>query len=139
MAKAQVTYKMNASAAQALQIIRQFDHVDKWVHDVASISASGNQVGAIRKLVITNGLKCDEILLALDDQQRMISYSSLDTELPFKDYTAVIKVIEQNTKQCEVQWSSEFKVVGIDEAEAVKALETNYVRYLQTVELLCET
>lgn len=139
MAKAQVILQINGSLTKIWSIIRDFAHVDNWVEDVKTIRITGSGIGAVRHLVLRDGSKADEKLLKLDDKNHIISYGSLDTELPFLDYVAVISVKAITSTHCEINWTSTFKPRGMNEEEAVNLLKENYPRYLQKVEELCQT
>ncbi|CAM2904206.1 Phthiocerol/phthiodiolone dimycocerosyl transferase [Legionella steigerwaltii] len=138
MTKASVKKDINASADKVWQIIGDFEQVHHWVEDVAAIEIVGSGIGCLRKLHVDDHTMVEEQLLKLDDRNRIISYGSVNTELPFEDYIATIEVHKLDITHCYVTWVSTFTPVGMTDEEAVKLLEENYSRYLARAEQLAQ-
>lgn len=92
---------------------------------VPKCEVEGEGVGAVRTIEMGDA-RIRERLEAYDGTGRLLSYSIVDAgPLPVKDYEATIRVIDDGSERCIVDWSGSFEPTG-DEAEAIRAIEDIY-------------
>jgi hypothetical protein len=107
------------------RIVRDFDGLPTW-HPAISASeledgAHTDQVGAVRRLTLADG-EVRERLVALDDRERRLTYSILDSPFPVRDYRSTIRVSPvTSTGDSFVAWSVLFDC-DLDEAERLSTL-----------------
>ena len=108
------------------RIVRDFDGLPTW-HPAISASeledgAHTDQVGAVRRLTLADGGEVRERLVALDDRERRLTYSILDSPFPVRDYRSTIRVFPvTSTGDSFVAWSVLFDC-DLDEAERLGTL-----------------
>jgi hypothetical protein len=108
------------------RIVRDFDGLPTW-HPAISASeledgAHTDQVGAVRRLTLADGGEVRERLVALDDRERRLTYSILDSPFPVRDYRSTIRVSPvTSTGDSFVAWSVLFDC-DLDEAERLSTL-----------------
>ncbi len=123
MASVNVQEQIATSADQVWRVIADFGGLDKWTDPklIKSCSADGNEVGAIRTIILPNGAEVHERLEIIDHDRYRMSYTIVDpSPLPVKDYMATAKVTDTGPGTCQVDWQSTFQPIGdIEEAEKV--------------------
>jgi hypothetical protein len=77
-------------------------------------------------LSLAGGGTIVERLEAKDDKERTYSYSILSCPLPVANYQATIRVRENDSGGCTVEWSSEFDPSGAPETDAMAAIRGIY-------------
>jgi len=123
MAKAGAKKEINIAADDVWQTIRSFDGVDTYLPVVVSCNITGNEVGAKRHCTLENGMKLDETLEYLSDEERTLKYSINDEGTPFKGYMGTVSVRELPDGRAEVSWSTTFKANGAPEEELISMVE----------------
>jgi len=93
----------------------------------------------LRHLVQKDGARVLEQLDELDESTRTIRYHIVESDLPFSNYSSTIQVITTGSEACEVVWTSTFEPKNIDKDQVLKMLETNYLRYLEKLKMLCDS
>jgi Polyketide cyclase / dehydrase and lipid transport len=77
--------------------VRDFNGFDQWLPPVAESHIerghSGDRIGCVRKLRLTDGSELREQLLTLSDLEQSISYCLLDTPIPLFNYVAHIRLL----------------------------------------------
>lgn len=119
MASVAKTTRINASAANVWEIVRDFNGVAKWIGPVVESTMEGEGVGAVRTVILEGGAEVKERLEALDDDARSLTYSIVTSPLPIDDYVSTIKVTGASDSECDVDWSSTFEVGAATEAEMI--------------------
>lgn len=104
------------------QKIRDFNGLPSW-HPMIARSAmedgkSGDQVGAVRNFFTHDGGNIREQLLGLNDRDRVISYSILESGMGVSDYVAEIalqRISHDNSTLA--KWTAEFNCADDQAAE----------------------
>ncbi len=88
----------------------------------------------MRRLYLAGGGALLERLEAVDDNQRVLRYSIVESPLPVGDDLATLRVRDRGDgASCTVEWSREFEPVGAPESDAVKAIEGIYQAGLENL------
>ena len=83
--------------------------------------ARHDQVGAVRNLTLGDGGKVVERLIALDDRDRRLTYTIVESPFPVRDYVSTLHVLALTSGgECVVTWSVRFDC-DLDEAERLSA------------------
>jgi mxaD protein len=128
--------EIGAPAEEVWAIIRDFEHVNRWVTDLETSVPEGEGVGMLRHLVQKDGKRVLERLDALDESTKTIEYHIVQSDLPFSTYHSKIQVKSKDPDSCEVLWTSALEPKGIDSEQILKTLKTNYLRYLERLRTL---
>ncbi len=102
-----------------------FNALPDWHPAVEKSDLEKSDKGTIRTLHLVGGGTIVEKLETVDDKERLYSYSILEGPLPVANYSATIRVSDDNGG-CTVEWSSEFEPSGAPESEAAKAIRGIY-------------
>jgi len=125
MAKVSMSTDLNVPADELWRFIGGFNALPDW-HPAVEKSELEKE-GAVRKLSLVGGGTIIERLERIDDDERVYSYTILDSPLPVANYSATIRVRDEGDgKRCVVEWSSEFDPAGATESDAVKAVQDVY-------------
>ena len=128
MANAFYSTVLDHPADAVWAVIRGFDHY-AWagVESETTIEdgKAGDQVGAVRRIVLGDGVVRRQVLLAHSDAARSYSYGLCDPPYPpLQDYVATIKVtpvVESN--QAFVEWGATFDCAADERARWVGFFE----------------
>lgn len=125
MAKVNISTELNAPAEQLWQLIGSFNGLPDWHPAVEKSELEAE--GSVRKLSLVGGGTIVERLENVNDNERIYSYSIVDSPLPVANYVATIRVREdEDGSRSVVEWSSEFNPSGTSEADAIKAIQGVY-------------
>lgn len=125
MPKVSMQTELDVPAQQVWDLIGGFNALPDW-HPAIEHSELENG-GKVRKLSLAGGGTIVEKLEQIDDNERVYTYSIIDSPLPVSDYTATIRVRrDADGNSTVVEWSSSFEACGAPENEAVKAIEDIY-------------
>lgn len=102
-----------------------FNALPDWHPAVEKSELAKSDEGTIRTLHLVGGGTIVEKLETVDDKERLYSYSILEGPLPVANYSATIRVQDDNGG-CTVEWSSEFDASGAPESEAAKVVRGIY-------------
>lgn len=127
---------IRATADKVWAIVRDFEHVNRWVIDLASSVPEGEGVGMLRHLIQRDGARVLERLDLLDESTKTIEYHIVQSDLAFTTYRSSIQVRSTGPDSCEVLWTSAFEPKGIDIDQILQTLKTNYLRYLESLRKL---
>lgn len=130
MAKVKVTMNLSVPADEAWKKLREFAGIIKWHPDLASLQLTGSGVGAVRTLTNKEGARQVERLESLNDEDRTLSYTVIQTTLPMEGCVAQLAVRDQGFGKSEVEWTSTFGAKGAAESEVTALLEKSYRRAL---------
>lgn len=110
--------------------IRDFNGLPSWMPAVAESQLlegrSGDQVGAVRELILQNGDRIVETQVALSDYDMACSYTMGDTPMPLENYFATLRLTPvTETDQTFAEWSAEFDCAPEDEESLVDTISQN--------------
>ncbi len=129
MVKVSMSMKLAAPARQVWDLIGGFNALADWhpAIEKSEIESGEGRKGSLRRLGLAGGGSIVERLEEVDENERVYSYSILESPLPVAEYTGNLRVREdEKGGACTVEWSSEFQPSGSTEADAVKAIEGIY-------------
>jgi len=124
MSKVSMTTKVPVSADQLWELIGRFNALPDWLPAVAKSELE--EGGKVRRLSLVGGGEIVERLERSDDDERVYTYSIVESPLPVSGYVATLKVSENPEGGCDVEWSSEFTPSGAPEADAVEVIQGIY-------------
>jgi len=129
-----VEKNLGASPEDAWEVVGDFNGWANW-HPVVKMSvADGHHVGAIRILVLADGRRISDRLLAYDEAAMTYSYvvATEPNPLPVADYRATITVVPL-VSGCSVRWDATFNT---DETSAQSARKSFIVLFSQGLDRL---
>lgn len=140
MIRVETRATLDAGAVEIWRTIRDFNGLPAFVPLIASSSVEGEGVGAIRRLIFTDGHEAVETLEHLDDDAMTLRYSLVDSaERPFRGYVAQMFVRSLGERRCELTWSSSFEAQGgASEEEAREGPEGLYAQGIEGLRKLHE-
>ncbi len=124
-----VEKNLSVSPEDAWEVVGDFNGWANW-HPVVKMSvADGHHVGAIRILVLADGRRISDRLVAYDEATMTYSYvvATEPNPLPVADYRATITVVPL-VSGCSVRWEAIFNT---DEISAQSARESFIVLFSQ--------
>ncbi len=125
MAKVSMQTELDVPIQQVWDLIGSFNALPDW-HPAVERSTLENG-GQVRKLSLAGGGTIIERLERIDDNEHLYTYSIIDSPLPVSEYTATIRVRQDDEgDKTVVEWSSSFTPSGAPENEAVKVIENIY-------------
>lgn len=126
MAKVASSTELPVPAQSVWTVIGGFNALPDW-HPAVEKSELEEEGGTkLRTLSLAGGGTIVERLEAKDDKERTYSYSILSGPLPVANYQATIRVRENDSGGCTVEWSSEFDPSGAPETDAMAAIRGIY-------------
>lgn len=126
MASVKVTDRIEASADQVWDLVRDFGGIQRFSPAIESVSVQGEGIGAVRTITLPGGVALQERLEALDEGSRTLRYAIVGSHpLPFDEYLATIRLSEDG-EGCQIEWSSSFAPRGGAEAQAAGMVEGIY-------------
>ena len=105
-------------------LIGGFNTLPDW-HPAIEKSELGEE-GLIRRLSLVGGGEIIENLEKVDDNERVYTYSIVNSPLPVANYTATIRVKDGGEGNSVVEWASEFNADGAPENDAVETIQGIY-------------
>ncbi len=113
-----------AKADSVWERIRDFNGLPNWMPLVAESqlldSSAGDQIGAVRELILQNGDRITETLVAMSDFDMSFSYTMGDTPMPLENYFATVRLTPvTETNQTFAEWSAEFDCAPEDADDLV--------------------
>ena len=124
MAKVTMQTELGVTPDQVWDLVGGFNALPDW-HPAVEKSVL-KQKGEVRELSLAGGGKIIEKLESLDNGERVYSYTITDSPLPVSNYTATIRVMDNEEGKAVVEWSSEFDAMGAPENDAVKVIQDIY-------------
>ena len=124
MARVNISTELDESSTRVWDLIGGFNTLPDW-HPAVEKSEL-EQEGSMRRLSLVGGGTIIEKLEKKDDNNRLYSYSIIDSPLPVANYVATIRVTDLGNGKTRVEWSGEFKPSGASEGDAVKVIEGIY-------------
>lgn len=127
MTKVSMTTELNVPANEVWKVIGGFNAVPDWHPAVEDSHTEGEGEGSVRRLSLVGGGIVVERPESVDDEERVYSYSIVDSPLPVSDYKATIRVRDKGDGTATVvEWSSEFDPSGASESEASQVIQGIY-------------
>lgn len=111
-----------AGADAVWQLLRPFDDLSDWHPDI-TVSELDNemaatQIGAIRRLTLTDGGTVRERLVAFDDTAQSYAYDFVTSPFPVRSYRSTLRVAPVTaTGQAFVEWWAVYDADAADEAQ----------------------
>ncbi len=124
MAKVDMKTGLNVAPDEVWKLIGGFNTLPDW-HPAIEKSELEEE-GSMRRLSLAGGGTIIEKLVKLDDNERVYSYSIIDSPLPVKNYEATIRVKDDGEGNTTLEWSSEFEAEGAAENEAMDVIAGIY-------------
>ena len=124
MAQVNMKTELDVAADEIWKLIGGFNALPDWHPAVenSELQEEGNQ----RTLSLVGGGSIVEKLEKLDDNERVYSYTIIDSQLPVANYKSTIKVVDKGDGKATVEWSSEFNAEGASEQEAIDVIQGIY-------------
>ncbi len=134
MAKVEMATELPVPAQRVWDLIGGFHTLADWHPAVEKSESEKEGTTTLRRLYLAGGGTLLERLEAVDDNQRVLRYSIVESPLPVGDYLATLRVRDRDDgASCTVEWSSEFEPVGAPEPDAVKVIEGIYQAGLENL------
>ena len=97
MAKFSMSMKLTAPAKQVWDLVGGFNALPDWHPAVekSEIEGAEGSKGSLRRLGLAGGGSIVERLEEVDENERVYSYSIVESPLPVADYTANLRVREE--------------------------------------------
>ena len=124
MAKVDMKTNLDVTADEVWKLIGGFNTLPDW-HPAIEKSELEEE-GSMRRLSLVGGGTIMEKLEKLDENERVYSYSIIDSPLPVSNYNATIRVKDEGEGKTTVEWSSEFEAKGAAENEAMDVIAGIY-------------
>ena len=124
MAKVTMNTSLDVSPDKVWELVGGFNALPDW--HPAVVKSELQEEGAMRKLSLAGGGTITEKLEKVDENERLYSYSIVDSPLPVANYSATIRVRDDGSGKTTVEWSGEFNPEGASENEAVEVIEGIY-------------
>lgn len=106
--------ELDVPAADAWELLSDFERLDRWLPGVRVVSAGPNRDGSVRRELEIAGGRYVEVLLERSGSARRLSYLLLSGPLPVQDYCATITVEEVGRNASCATWSAEFRALPAD-------------------------
>ncbi len=124
MAKVEMATELPVPAQRVWDLIGGFHTLADWHPAVEKSESEKEGTTTLRRLYLAGGGTLLERLEAVDDNERVLRYSIVESPLPVGDYLATLRVRDRDDgASCTVEWSSEFEPVGAPESDAVKVVQ----------------
>ena len=108
-------------------VIGGFNALPDWHPAVEKSEVAQDGGNKVRTLTLAGGGgSIVERLDQIDDNERLYTYSILSGPLPVANYTSTIRVKDNGSGGCTVEWGSEFNAEGAPESAAVAAIRGVY-------------
>ncbi|MDZ7720512.1 MAG: SRPBCC family protein [Balneolaceae bacterium] len=126
MHKAKVSGTIEAPSDDVWKLAGNFGELNRFVEAITGCITNGSGVGAERTLYLQDGGKVKEKLESLDNDQKKLTYSIVESPMPIEDYIGTIQVKELDENHSEFTWSSTFNVADEAANEMKEVLEGLY-------------
>lgn len=126
MTEVKVSGTINADADEVWSLVSNFSELDKFVEAVADCTTEGTGIGAVRTLTLADGGKVKEKLESLDADQRLLTYSIVESPMPIENYNGTMQVKNIENGKSEFIWSSTFEAAEGAEDDMKEAMAGLY-------------
>ena len=126
MARAHVEQELPASAEKVWSMIQDFADMTAWANAGMSVSRSeGSGKGALRWVETPQG-QLVERCETHDPSSWSFSYSVTAGPENLEHYLSTVVLRPDDEQRCTITWSCDFELKGLEEAEAVRLIESTY-------------
>ncbi len=143
MAKVSMKTDLSVSADQVWQLIGGFNTLPDW-HPAIEKSELTEQ-GSVRSLSLAGGGTLIEKLESIDNNERVYTYSIVDSPLPISNYVSSVRVTDNGEKGSTVEWSSEFSAnsapeneIGLEILQEVSQIANSTLDLTETLQRIIE-
>jgi hypothetical protein len=119
MSEAKVVKTVKASTDAVWAQLGDFSGIEAG-GGIDSVSYEGEGVGMTRTITM-GGRPVVERLEAHDSEERTFTYAIIndDSPLPFSNYSATVRIFDNEDGTCTVDWAGTFEPRGMDEDQAI--------------------
>lgn len=126
MARVTMYAEIEAPPEEVWQTLRAFDRPDRFLAAVSEVDVEGDGVGSVRTLTLEDGRQLVERLEEVDDAERTLRYSLVESPLPMRNYVSTMKVKDREDGGCEVEWACRYRPAGATAAEVKASIQDLY-------------
>lgn len=126
MQNVKINGTINTSANKVWELVSDFGELDTFVEAITECTLDGEGVEAIRTLTLQDGGKVKEKLDSLNNENRVLEYSIVESPMPIKNYRGRMEVNKLSDTTSEFIWSSTFEGEHGTEKEMIQALAGLY-------------
>lgn len=126
MHKVEVSGTIEAPAEHVWKLAGNFGELDQFVEAITDCITNDTGIGSVRTLFLQDGGKVKEKLESLDNDQKKLTYSIVESPMPIQDYIGTIQVKELDEARSEFTWSSTFNASDEAENDMKEVLEGLY-------------
>ncbi len=114
------------------ELIGGFGSLPDWIPVIATLDLKKG--GRVRRFSTTDGAEFTERLVSFDEAQRSYTYEIVQAPIPVGDYRSNLSVRKNDTERGSVvEWSGEFKPIGVSEQEAISLVSGIYRNGLDAI------
>ncbi|MGM4915119.1 SRPBCC family protein [Rhizobium sp. 768_B6_N1_8] len=114
------------------KLIGGFGSLPDWLPFISSLELHDG--GRIRRFSTVEGAQFSERLIRFDQAKRSYTYELVEAPIPVGTYRSTLGVTQSDADSGSVvEWSGEFKPVGVTEAEAVSVVSGIYRNGLKSL------
>lgn len=131
MIQVSVKDTINSPAEEIWKTVGAIGNVEQYIPVIKSSTLQGSGLGAKRTCVMINEKgeemgKLEEEVIKFDNNAKTYSYIITSGPLPVENYVGTVKVNDLGNNTCELEWSSQCEVKGMDEQEISNMLHGVY-------------
>ena len=108
------------NVAKVWAAISNIDGLEQWFPIISSCSVSGDGVGAIRTLNLTEGGIMKDRIEEIDHQAKRFRYLRIESPFPVKSYRGTVELGNIDDNTCQLSWLVE---IDIEEDQKQQFLE----------------
>lgn len=124
MTEVTVSGSYPVSPEQLWELIGGFNALPNW-HPAVERSEL-EEGGSVRRLSLLGGGEIIERLEKMSDDEFAYTYSIVDSPLPVSEYSATLRLENDDKGGCRVTWSGSFVPKGMPETDSRKVIEDIY-------------
>lgn len=122
---------VNASAAEAWELVGDYNSLNKWHPAVKTSELNGN----VRLLTLTDDAAIYDELTMYNAAEKFYTYRLIKSPLPLYGYVGSMIVKDNGNKTSTIIWESRFYADGVSDNEAVKIINGVYEGGLQSLKI----
>lgn len=112
------TGDFDVAAERLWELVADFGGIDKYMDGIDECTLEGDGVGALRSIPGQGGVVVER-LDVFEPDARTLTYSIIEGNLPFEDYSATMTVTDSGPDASTLTWTGTFEPRGValDKAE----------------------